>query len=111
MTGEKRKFNPPVWRPGLAPEEERDIAYFERNMLALFIARNTGGGWYRDPAASEGFSRVISCMNGSATFHVPDDFDLGDLPEIMPNWDGHTTRQKWLRMAYVLGLIPWENVE
>jgi hypothetical protein len=82
----------PVWRPNLTPEEERDIAYQERNLLALRYAE----GWYRDIGNDwPGWSRVLSLANGSMCFHIPDDFEVGTLPEIRPNWDGHTTRQKW----------------
>lgn len=82
------------WKPGLTPEEERDIAYWERNMLALHIAAQSGAGWYRHDEYP-GWGRVISLGNGSLTFHVPDDFDILGLPEIENNWDGHTTEQKW----------------
>ena len=82
----------PCWKPGLTPEEERDIAYQERNLLALLFA----DGWYYDTDNNwEGWKRVLSLKGGSITFHIPDDFDVGILREIKPNWDGHTTKEKW----------------
>lgn len=74
---------------------DKDAIYHERNLLALFIASantNLGCGWYR-PEPDEW--RVISMFDGAMTFHVPDDFDMLGLPEIVPNWDGHSTEQKW----------------
>ena len=31
-------------------------------------------------------------------------FDVGNLPKIEPNWDGHTTREKWTRVAEGAGI-------
>ena len=87
----------PVWTEGMTPEQEREIAYAERNLLALGVA----DGWYIDPNGSPWFSRVLSIKNGRMTFHIPDDFDVGNLPQIEPNWDGHTTEEKW-RLFFAL---------
>jgi hypothetical protein len=85
----------PEWRPGLAAEEERDIAYDERNLLALKYA----DGWYYDKDNNwEGWKRVLSLDTGKITFHIPDYFPVGELPEITPNWDGHSTSEKWRRI-------------
>jgi hypothetical protein len=95
-------------------KETADIAYWERNMLALHFAQ----GWYPDDVPLDdpdgmpingvymaesrprfaGWRRVLSLGSGTITFHIPDDFDVGDLPLIKPNWDGHTTEQKWQRI-------------
>lgn len=83
----------PVWREGLTPEEERDIAYQERNLLALHYA----DGWYHD-GTWEGWARVLSLDGGKMTFHIPDDFEVGSLPKIDSNWDGHSTEEKWGRV-------------
>jgi hypothetical protein len=95
------------WKEGTSPEEAKDGAYWERNMLALLLARTINGycesqgfigdcGWYYDTDNNwEGWKRVISIAAGSITFHIPDDFDIGDLQHILPNWDGHSTRDKW----------------
>ena len=96
------------WKPKLSLKEQKDGAYWERNMLALRYA----DGWYNDDIEErceytyamrkkprfDAWRRVLSLDSGAITFHIPDDFPVGDLPEIEPNWDGHTTREKWLRI-------------
>lgn len=118
-------MEPYVWKEGMSPEEEANGAYWERNMLALLLAtymndtiRNTVGlaaqlpdyypcGWYYDRDNNwEGWLRVISINNGSITFHIPDSFDVGTLPEIEPNWDGHTTMEKWNNVMDFCGVAP-----
>lgn len=106
-----------VWQPTMSDKETADLAYWERNMLALRYAQ----GWYDDmipdppivgvcsdslPTQSQkwvprytGWRRALSLENGRITFHIPDDFDVGDLRRIGPNWDGHTTEEKWQRVA------------
>ena len=101
-----------VWREGMADKEAKDLAYWERNMLALRYAE----GWYNDDVDQaegyvnpftgesyikpryEGWRRVLSLEGGKITFHVPDDFDVGNLPQIERNWDGHSTEEKWKRV-------------
>ena len=100
-----------AWKPDMTDKESKHLAYWERNMLALRFA----DGWYNDDLADEeyrlddgvvvsyvprfaGWRRVLSLDGGKMTFHVPDDFDVGDLPMIEPNWDGHTTEEKWRRV-------------
>lgn len=102
-------MKPYVWKDGMSPEEAKDGAYWECNMLALLLAKvmnessNWGKcGWYVH-GEWEGWTRVISLNDGKITFHVPDDFDLGDLPQIEPNWDGHTTEEKWLQIMELTG--------
>lgn len=94
----------PVWKEGLTAEQERDIAYQERNLLALRWAQ----GWYRDTDNNwPGWSRVLSLDNGRMTFHIPDDFLVGNLPEINPadGWDGHSTQEKWRRVLVARGVM------
>jgi hypothetical protein len=92
----------PCWKPGLTVEEERDIAYQERNLLALYMA----DGWYFDTDNNwEGWKRVLSCADGRMCFHIPDDFPIGDLKQIEPNWDGHTTEEKWKFVLKCVGAI------
>jgi len=103
------------WKDGMTAEESKNGAYWERNMLALFLARTMNGycnsqrysdicGWYYDTDNNwDGWKRVISIASGSITFHIPDDFDIGELPEIKPNWDGHTTNEKWLSIMKECG--------
>lgn len=117
-------MKPYVWKDGMSEKEMRDGAYFERNMLALLLAKvmnllvekersndmfsNWGKcGWYLH-GEWEGWTHVISLDDGRMTFHVPDDFDMGDLPQIEPNWDNHTTEEKWL---YIMNLVGCELPE
>ncbi len=103
-----------VWHEGMSDKETKDLAYWERNMLALLYA----DGWYNDDVISEiygeakhigprypGWRRVLTLKGGKVTFHIPDDFDVGTLLELKPNWDGHTTEEKWRWIA------AWRNVE
>jgi hypothetical protein len=98
-----------TWNAGMSDKETADLAYWERNVLALRYAE----GWYYDdvvherggdPAQGdlrpryEGWRRVLCLEEGTITFHIPDDFDVGDLRMIDPNWDGHTTEEKWRRI-------------
>jgi hypothetical protein len=112
------------------PEEEADGAYWERNMLALQYAKRVNEmlslifaamhapvppqclcGWYNDTDNNwDGWHRVISLDGGEITFHIPDDFEVGTLPKIKANWDGHTTKQKWNRIANQNGVhIQWRK--
>lgn len=105
-----------TWYPGMPEKETSDLAYWERNMLALHFAE----GWYNDDITIfdddandpkvlikspclEGWRRVITLDGGKITFHIPDDFDVGDLPEVERNWDGHTTEEKWRRILSAKG--------
>lgn len=45
-----------------------------------------------------GWRRVLSLDEGAMTFHIPDTFDVGNLRQIDRNWDGHSTREKWIRV-------------
>jgi hypothetical protein len=116
------------WQPGMTDKESKHLAYWERNVLALRYAE----GWYNDdvesdecphedqnPAAAcsrcereapmkprfDGWRRVLSLEGGKITFHIPDDFDVGNLPEIERNWDGHTTEEKWRRVLATRGIV------
>ncbi len=102
-------------------EEQKNTAYYERNMLVLLLAIqqqkndeadalinkqdyvNHRSGWYYDTEMWDGFTRVISLYNGTLGYHIPDDFDIGNLKEIEPSWDGHTTSMKYDRLAEMCG--------
>lgn len=112
-----------TWTPSMTDAETKDLAYWERNVLALHFAE----GWYYDdvpidwaPDAAQnaatggymiashrpryqGWRRVLTLECGSITFHIPDDFDVGALPQVSPNWDGHTTEEKWGRILAARG--------
>lgn len=84
-----------TWTKEMTVEETKDLAYWERNVLALKYA----DGYYRDIENNyPGWLRVMSLEGGKITFHIPDDFDVGNLPQIEPNWDGHSTELKWQRI-------------
>jgi len=90
-----------VWHEGMSDSDSKDLAYWERNMLALHYA----DGWYVDCENNyPGWKRVLSLEKGRITFHIPDDFQVGNLKEIKPNWDGHTTEAKWWRIMHKKGL-------
>jgi hypothetical protein len=89
----------------MSDKETADLAYWERNMLALLFAN----GWYYDDDNNwPGWRRVLSLKDGRITFHIPDDFDVGNLRRITPNWDGHTTERKWQRVMKFRE-IDWEK--
>lgn len=114
-----------TWHPGMSDKDTGDLAYWERNVLALHLAE----GWYNDDverpaddpngepltglyfgdtaidARFKGWRRVLTLAGGSITFHIPDDFDVGTLPKVAPNWDGHTTEEKWLRILGARGAV------
>lgn len=84
------------WKDGTSLEDCKNGAYWERNMLALLFA----DGWYYDVDNNwDGWKRVLSLKSGTVCFHIPDEFNVGNLQEIKPNWDGHTTKQKWDKIA------------
>lgn len=93
------------WQEEMTIDEQKNLAYWERNMLALYLADcyPLSSGWYRDEQY-QGWSRVISINIGAITFHVPDEFDMGNLKQIKPNWDGHTTTEKWERIMNACGV-------
>lgn len=108
-------MKPYVYQEGMSLEEQVNDAYWERNMLALLLAEvcnswcnencvELDSGWY-EHGEWEGWTRVVSIMNGRFTFHVPDNFDLGHLPQIEPNWNGHTTEGKWIDVMNCVGII------
>lgn len=91
-----------AWHKEMSDKETIDLAYWERNMLALRFAE----GWYYDTDNNyDGWKRVLSLKNGTMCFHIPDDFDVGQLKRIRPNWDGHTTEEKWQSVMYYRGVM------
>ena len=67
-------------------------------------------GWYFDTDNNwDGWKRVITLDCGSITFHIPDDFEVGNLPQVKANWNGHTTQEKWNQIAKTAGVeIAWQ---
>lgn len=114
-------MKPYTWSPEQTLEEQKNGAYWERNMLALLLAhvmnnfnRNKEGpvcGWHpHEGEGFEGWSRIISIGNGDITFHVPDDFVLGSIPRIEPNWNGHTTEEKWNMVMEMVGITQTDKM-
>lgn len=90
-----------TWNKDMTAEETKDLAYWERNVLALKYA----DGFYKDIENNyQGWLRVLSLEGGRITFHIPDDFNVGNLPELQDNWDGHTTEEKWQRILKERGV-------
>lgn len=95
-----------TWNPQMTVEETKDLAYWERNVLALKFS----DGWYEDLQNNyPGWKRVLSIDDGKITFHIPDDFDVGNLAKIAPAWDGHTTEAKWRRILSERGITQKEG--
>ncbi len=89
------------WHDKMSCQETKDLAYQERNLLALRFAE----GWYFDTDNNwDGWKRVLSMDGGLLTFHIPDDFPVGDLREIKANWSGNTTLEKWERILVSAGV-------
>ena len=79
--------------------------YYDNIEIDPWVCEETGQMAQRWAPRYKGWQRVLSLENGSITFHIPDDFDVGNLPQIgIPNWDGHTTEQKWARIAERFGI-------
>ena len=123
-------MKPFVWKEGMSLEETKDGAYWERNMVVLYTAmyankawrefneylhlsnkeaakdpKDVPCGWYYDTDNNwDGWKRVISLFDGRITYHIPDDFDVGNLPQIKPNWNGHTTEEKYKMMMQRCGV-------
>lgn len=91
-----------IWHKDMSLEETKDLAYWERNVLALHFAE----GYYDDLENDyPGWRRVLSIDGGKITFHIPDDFGVGNLAKLSsPSWDGHTTEQKWARILEGRGI-------
>lgn len=116
-------MKPYVWNEHLSLEDQKNGAYWERNMMVLLLATSMSNyslpgtdlpaaGWYYDIDNNwDGYTRVISLYGGAVTFHVPDDFNIGSLPEIKPNWDGHSTEEKWNLVMDLLGILSEETTK
>ena len=95
-------MNIKTWNKDMTVEETKDLAYWERNVLAIHFAE-----FYYDDLVNNypGWKRVLSLQGGTITFHIPDDFDIGNLPKLKEsNWDGHTTEEKWRKILSERGI-------
>ena len=88
----------------LAQPEPLDVAYRERNAVVAALIRTNGWPrWVAMAPDADGWIIVYAeTPEGQVSWHVgPDDFDLfADFPDIAPGgWDGHTTEEKYERLA------------
>ena len=60
-------------------------------------------GYYIDNAHVEGYTRVLSLNGGEVTIRIPDDLDVGNLPELLPNKQ-YNDDEMWARVKKDLGL-------
>lgn len=112
-----------------APAKDKVKAvYWERNMLALQYAMRVNmilqaffaamrvtfpegclcGWYYDDDNKVKGYSRVISLDAGELTFRIPDDFDIGNLPEIKKNSSNYAAKEMWNEVAKLASIeINW----
>ena len=105
-----------TWSEEMSLEDTKNLAYWERNVLALLLAKlennfaidndlELTSGWYYDTDNNwDGWKRVISLFDGQITYHIPDNFEVGNLQEIEPNWDGHTTEEKYNNILKYCGV-------
>lgn len=85
--------------------ESKDAAYLERNRLVAFLARQFPSGIAR--TAIEGWSDdwhgcvYIDTPEGQMSWHYHDShtFLFEGLPPYVGKWDGHTTDEKYERLA------------
>jgi len=92
-------------------EEEKNAAYTERNMCVALIARLAEMLGYKvgikvDPNEEAGWQHIIfiDLPNGQLSWHIHDSEleNFPGLPEYIAAWDGHTTEEKYQRIAAFL---------
>ncbi len=95
-------------------EQRKDAAYLERNQVVAALAKCFPSGVAR--TAIEGWSEdwhgcvYIDLPTGQASWHFHDSqaYLFADLPPYVGGWDGHTTDEKYERLA---ALSPAPNQE
>ena len=99
--------------PALAEMEARkDAAYLERNQVVAALAKAYPSGTAR--TAIEGWSEdwhqcvYIDLPTGQSSWHYHDSqaYLFADLPPYTGKWDGHTTEEKYARLAALLVAPP-----
>lgn len=86
-------------------EARKDAAYLERNQVVAALAKCFHSGIKR--TAIEGWSEdwhgcaYIDLPTGQASWHYHDSqaYLFEGLPEYLGIWDGHTTEEKYARIA------------
>ena len=89
-------------------EGRKDAAYLERNRLVALLSKLFPAGKKR--TAIEGWSEdwhgcvYIDLPTGQASWHYHDSqaYLFDHLPEYQGEWDGHTTEEKYGRIASVV---------
>lgn len=79
-----------------------DAAYRERAQLVAHLARTNEAHWAIDPAEPDWPVICIHSAAGQMCWHVgASDVELFpvDLPSGTSDWDGHTTEEKYARLA------------
>lgn len=94
--------------PGRDYRKERDLAYTERNKLVAALARLLGNAWIAEhDRTDEQWDPewrtivFIEGPTGQLSWHLHDsDVPLfAGLPRGLNSWDGHTTPEKYERVA------------
>lgn len=84
---------------------EKDAAYAERNRLVAALSKCFPAHLYRHEGAEwEDDWRIVVCVHlptGQATWHIHDSEVVlfEHLPMTKSHWDGHTTEEKYVRLA------------
>lgn len=99
-------------------ERHKDAAYLERNRLVALLARIFPSGIAR--TAIEGWSEdwhgcvYIDLPTGQASWHFHDSQAhlFKGLPPYLGKWDGHTTEEKYERVAKApaLDFTTWKSL-
>lgn len=93
-------------------EARKDAAYLERNQVVAALAKCFPSGTAK--TAIEGWSEdwhgcvYIDLPTGQASWHYHNSqaYLFADLPEYRGKWDGHTTEEKYLRIAKLQSQAP-----
>lgn len=101
------------WKAKIAAlERQKDGAYTERNRLVAALAwMAIAFGWragVSPDTTQDGWDLVfIKTPNGQLSWHIPSsEADLFDgLPPYLGEWDGHTSQEKYERLANLFQII------
>lgn len=83
--------------------DEKNAAYEERNQVVLALSRFYPHGWKVDPAEPEWPVLYLDLPTGQASWHFTKaEADAsGIVATYAEEWDGHTTEEKYRRLAAV----------
>lgn len=102
------------WKAIKEMEARKDAAYLERNQVVAALAKCFPSGVAR--TAIEGWSEdwhgcvYIDLPTGQASWHFHDSHAhlFAGLPAYAGSWDGHTTEEKYARLARLSQPVPAE---